>query len=237
MRNFTRFLFALILPAAALAPVAGAQVGHDPARSPYRSLRYGQFVGLTGGYFNGSGGTLSAAPHHGPTAGLRYDFLGAGTVTLGIAATYGRLDRFLIDPTQPIETAKSGPVKQSLGMLEVILQFNITGGKSWHGIAPFVSGGVGLLRASATPEDSSGFKFRTRGVLTPAIGARFFLSERLFLRLEVRSPFWSVSYPPNYRANPSSDPTKPPVLTSSAKEWVASGWYTLGLSYAFHRPF
>lgn len=237
MRNFPRFLLALILPAAALPPFAGAQVGHDPARSPYRSLRYGQFVGLTGGYFNGEGGALGAAPHHGPTASLRYDFLGAGTVTLGIAATFGRLERLIINPTKPIETAVSGPVKQRLGMLEVILQFNITGGKAWHGIAPFVSGGIGLLRTSATPQDSSDFKFRTRGVITPSIGARFFLGERLFLRLEVRSPFWSVSYPANYRANPSSDPTQPPVLTSSPKEWVASGWYTLGLSYAFHRPF
>ena len=34
-----------------LAAPAVAQVGHDPSRSPYQTLRYGQFIGLTGGYF------------------------------------------------------------------------------------------------------------------------------------------------------------------------------------------
>jgi len=38
-----------------IAPAAGAQVGHDPAKSPYRTLRYGQFVGINGGYFREAG--------------------------------------------------------------------------------------------------------------------------------------------------------------------------------------
>ncbi len=225
-------LFALFVSPAK----AGAQVGHDPAQSPYRSLRYGQFVGVMGGYFNGSGGSIGAAPHHGPTLALRYDFLGAGTMTLGIAATVGRLNRFVIDPTKPIETART-QTKVSLGMIEAILQFNVTGGKTWHGIAPFVSAGLGLLRTNSMGEDNTGFKFRTRFVITPAIGTRLFLSERFFLKLEARSPFWSVTYPATYRETPASDPTKPPVLTTSLKEWVTSGWYTVGMSYAFHRPF
>ena len=59
----------------ASAGSAAAQVGHDPNSSPYRSLRYGQFVGFNAGYFNGSGGELGLAPHKGMTGGLRYDFL------------------------------------------------------------------------------------------------------------------------------------------------------------------
>jgi hypothetical protein len=221
-----------------VAGPAGAQVGHDPARSPYRTLRYGQFMGLTGGYFNGDGGSLGAAPHRGATAGFRYDFLGAGTVSLGLSATWADLERLIIDPSKPIARAVTGPVKQSAVLAEGILQFNLTGGKTWHRISPFVSTGAGLVVVSQTPADTSGFKFRTRIIITPGIGARIFLSERLFLRLEARNTFWSVSYPESFRAAPSSDPTQPPVLTgSSGKEWSATGWYTFGLSYAFHRPF
>jgi hypothetical protein len=221
-----------------VARPAGAQVGHDPAHSPYRTLRYGQFVGLTGGYFNGDGGSLGAAPHRGATAGFRYDFLGAGTVSLGLSATWADLERLIIDPSKPIATAVTGPVKQSAVMAEGILQFNVTGGKTWHGISPFVSAGTGLVVASKTPADTSGFRFRTRIVITPGIGARIFLGERLFLRLEARNTFWSVSYPASFHAPPSSDPTQPPVRTGAAgKEWSATGWYTVGLSYAFHRPF
>jgi opacity protein-like surface antigen len=221
-----------------LAGSASAQVGHDPARSPYRSLRYGQFVGITGGYFNGDGGTLGMAPHHGATVGLRYDFLAAGTVTLGLSATFGDTERLIVDPHKPIETAVTGPVKQSVTILEGIIQFNLTGGKSWHGIAPFASAGLGLALGQSTPADTSAFKFKVKAMFTPGIGARLFLSERLFLRLEARSPFWQLSYPAAFRLPPSTEPTKPPVLVgSSGKEWMTSGWYTIGLSYAFHRPF
>ena len=234
MRSSARLGFALLLA----ARPALAQVGHDPAHSPYRSLRYGQFVSFTAGYFNGDGGVLGAAPHRGATYGFRYDFLGAGTITLGLAASYGDLQRQIINPHQPIETAVTGPVKQSAVFTEAILQFNLTGGKTWNHLAPFVSASGGLVFAGKTPADTSGFTFHTRGTLTPGLGARIFLGERLFLRVEARSTFWSVSYPASFKAAPSSDPTKPPVLTSTGgKEWTATGWYSIGLSYAFHRPF
>lgn len=215
---------------------APAQVGHDPASSPYRTLRYGQFIGATTGYFRGDGGPIGVAPHKGMTVGLRYDFLGAGTITVGLAASYGSLERFIVDPTKPIETARSGPVGQSVTMVEGILQFNLTGGKTWNRIAPFVSGGLGLVLAGGTPQDTTEFKFRTKVAVTPGVGARIFLSQRLFLKLEARTAFWQVSYPPSFLQAPSSDPSKPPV-SAAAKEWITNSWYTVGLSYAFHRPF
>lgn len=220
-----------------LVHALAAQVGHDPARSPYRTLRYGQFVGLNSGLLNGNGGQLGVAPHHGPSIGLRYDFLSTGIVSLGVAATYAALERKVVDPTKPIETAVSGPLKQRAGIAEVLVQFNLTGGKTWNRIAPYVSGGVGLMLADKTEQDNSDFKFRAKFLLTPGIGARVFLADRLFLRLEVRSAFWSVGYPASFRSAPSSDPTKPPVLAAPSKEWLANGWYTAGLSYAFSRPF
>jgi hypothetical protein len=222
---------------AALANPARAQVGHDPARSPYRTLRFGQFLSLIGGRFQGDGGQLGVAPHHGTTVGLRYDFLSNSTVSLGLAATYGDLERLVVDPTKPIETAVSGPVKQQVGIGEVILQFNVTGSKTWHRLAPFISGGLGLMLGSSTPEDNSGFNFKRRFTLTPGIGTRILLADRLFLRVEARSLFWSVTYPVSYRQVPSTAPTKPPVLAAPNKEWLANGWYTIGLSYAFSRPF
>jgi opacity protein-like surface antigen len=221
----------------ALAGTASAQVGYDPAHSPYRTLRYGQFIGLNAGYFNGDGGQIGVAPHKGGTLGLRYDFLGASTLTLGLAASYADLQRFIVDKAKPIETGRSGPVKQHTTLIEGIFQFNLTGGKSWHGVAPYVSAGLGLALAQTVPADSSGFSFRTKAVLTPGLGARVFLTDRLFLRVEARSAFWQVSYPAVYRLPPASDPTKPPVITGPGKEWITNGWYTIGLAYAFHRPF
>lgn len=233
MRSFVLTAFAFL----GLAASAGAQVGHDPQASPYRTLRYGQFIGATVGYFNGSGGQVQVAPHEGTTVGLRYDFLGNGTITVGLGVSYGSMNRMLADPNQPIENALSGPVKQSVTITEAILQFNITGGKTWHRLAPFLSGGFGLVLAGATPEDETEFKFRTKLHITPGIGTRVFLSDRMFVKLEARNTFWQASYPAAYRSIPSEDPTKPPIVTRGPKEWIANGWYSVGVHYAFHRPF
>jgi hypothetical protein len=216
---------------------ASAQVGHDPARSPYRTLRYGQFVGAQGGWFGGSGGPLGVAPHGGKVFGLRYDFLGNGTVSIGFAGSMAWLNRIIVDPHYPIEFAARDTVPQRTVFGEAIIQFNLTGGKTWHRLAPFVSAGLGVVLAARTPADTSGFGFRFQAAVTPGVGTRIFLSEKLFLRLEARTTFWQVKYPESFRIPPSTDPTAPPVLASPAKEWLTSGWYSIGLSYAFSRPF
>lgn len=232
----TLLLFAALLGGAVRA--LPAQVGHAPERSPYRTLRYAQFIGLNGGYFNGGGGQIGIAPHKGSLVGFRYDFLGATTLTLGLSASYGDTERYIVDAYKAIDNGgRTGPVKQSVVFTEGILQFNLTGGKSWHRIAPYVSAGMGLAWGSGVPADTSGFKFRVKFALTPGVGARVFLSDRLFLRLEARSTFWQLSYPQVYRSPPSADPTHAPAITGTSKEWVTNGWYQVGLAYAFHRPF
>jgi len=232
-----RLLVAVLVARCLLPAAAQAQVGHDPASSPYRTLRYSQFIGLTGGWLNGNGGALGVAPHHGASLGLRYDFLSNGTVSLGFAGSVANTERLVVDPTKPIATAVSGPFQQRTIIGEGIVQFNVTGGKTWNHIAPFVSAGFGILLSSDTPEDHSDFAFKTRFVLTPGLGARIFLRDRLYLRLEARNAFWSVTYPGSFATSPSSAPSEPPVLATPHKEWLANGWYTVGLSYAFSRPF
>ena len=62
------------------------------------------------------------------------------------------------------------------------LQFNLSGGKSWHRIAPFVGAGVGLAFAKATPADTSQYEFGRKFYLAPSVGFRFFITDRLHLR-------------------------------------------------------
>lgn len=228
---------AILLSLAMLAPRASAQVGHDPAHSPYRTLRYGQFIGITGGWFGGSGGQLEVAPHRGMSLGIRYDVIANGKISLGFAATRAGLKRTIIDPSRPIATARTDTVSQAAWIGEAILQFNVTGGKTWNRIAPFLSGGLGFVLAGRTPEDLSGFSFRAKFALTPGIGTRIYLAEQVFLRLEARSVFWQVSYPGSYRVAPATAPSEPPVLAAPVKEWLSNGWYFVGLSFAFRRPF
>ena len=67
-----RFRALPILALLLAPPAATAQVGHPPDRSPYRTIRYGQYVGASASYFNGVGGRIGVAPHKGAMAGLRY---------------------------------------------------------------------------------------------------------------------------------------------------------------------
>jgi hypothetical protein len=235
--SFMRRLLPVFL-AFALPATAFAQVGYDPARSPYRELRFGQFVGASAGWVGGSGGSLALSPHGGPVYGIRYELLGANTLSISLAGSYADLERVVIDPDAPAVSQVSGPVKQSALNFEGILQFTLTGGKTWHRLAPFVSGGLGLMLASRVPEDTTGFSLRTRAVLTPGIGTRVFLSQRLFLRLEARASFWQVTYPTSFQDPPANAPQEPPVLGGRVrKEWVSTPTFTAGLSYAFFRPF
>ena len=100
-----------------LVQPAVAQVGHDPARSPYRDLRYGQFVSLSAGKAFGQGGTIGVGPHDGEVVWLRHEFLGDRAVSFGLAGGFARLKRMIAFPdsvNKPVRgPLKRGPVIRS----------------------------------------------------------------------------------------------------------------------------
>jgi hypothetical protein len=118
----------------------------------------------------------------------------------------------------------SGPVDQNVTFIEGVVTFNITGGKTWHGLAPFVSLIGGAAIGSSTPADPSGYNFGNKGFFAPTAGFRFFLGDRLHLRGEVRGNFWKLSYPPSFGIG-----TVP--VTLDASEWNLSPWFGFGLGF------
>ena len=224
---------AIILPSAAFA-----QVGHPPSNSPFRDIRKGHTFTVTGGYFGGSGGQFNIGPHRGEVFGGRYDIRSANTLQIGLAVARGNLDRFIVNPFVRLVNRRSGPVRQSVTFAEIALQFNLTGGKSWHRIAPFVGTGVGLAFGSATPADTSRYKFGRKIYLAPSVGFRFFITDRLHLRGEARAAFWKLNYPSTFQAEPTEEPGIPPnsnavIVGNKLSEWTGSPWIQLGLGYSF----
>ncbi|MGZ8398179.1 MAG: hypothetical protein ACXWWN_03995, partial [Gemmatimonadales bacterium] len=118
--------------------VALAQVGHSPGGSPYRDIRKGHTFTVTGGYFGGGGGVVDVGPHRGTVFGGRYDIRSASALQIGLAVAQADLKRYILNPALPPENRISGPVGQSVTFVEIALQFNLSGGKSWYRIAPFV---------------------------------------------------------------------------------------------------
>ncbi|HEY8197502.1 MAG TPA: hypothetical protein VIG04_11010 [Gemmatimonadales bacterium] len=197
--------------------VALAQVGHSPSRSPFRDIRKGHTFTVTGGYFGGGGGQVDVGPHRGEVFGGRYDIRSASALQIGFAVAQANLKRYILNPTLPPENRVSGPVDQSVTFVEIALQFNITGGKSWHRIAPFIGAGFGLALAGGTADEL--FDFGNKFYLAPNAGFRFFLTNRLHLRAETRATFWKLTYPS--------------LFENVREEWIVSPWVQVGAGYSF----
>jgi hypothetical protein len=223
---------------AALATSAVAQVGHQPESSPYRDIRKGHTVTATFGQFGGSGGRFGIAPHDGQVYGLRYDVRTGSTIQFGLGFGRGDLQRLIVDPFVELANRVSGPVKQTVTFAETNLQFNLTGGKSWHRLAPFLGSSVGLTFPSGTPADTSGFELGHKVYLAPFAGVRIFVTDRLSLRGEARATFIKVTYPSSFENEPPLEPGTPgnsnAVITDgNTSEWTTSSWLTVGLGYSF----
>ena len=221
-----------------LVQPVGAQVGHDPSRSPYRDLRYGQFVSLSVGKAFGAGGTIGVGPHDGEVAWLRHEFLGDRTVSVGLAGGFARLDRNIAFPDS-VNNPVRGPFQHNVYFAEGTIQFNLTGGKTWHSIAPYANVGLGFAFGEKLPADSSGYKLKTKFYLAPSAGVRLFLSRRMYARVEARAVFWSLTYPGTYRGTDPDGfgPAKPILAGQALKEWAPVPMIHAGLGYAFKNPF
>jgi hypothetical protein len=229
MRILLVFLFF-----ASAVPAVYAQVGHPPRSSPYRDIRKGHTFTVLGGYFSGDGGQFNIGPHDGAVFGVRYDVRTGGTIQLGLGIAHGNLKRFIVDPFVPLASRKTGPVRQSVTFADVTIQFNLTGGKSWHRIAPFVAAGAGLALAGNTPADTSLYDFGRKFYFTPGAGVRVFLSDRIHLRAEAKATFWKLNYPATFESAPVAEPTTPAVITDGKlTEWTSSRWLQIGLGYSF----
>ena len=119
---------------------------------------------------------------------------------------------------------------------------NLTGSKTWRGVAPYVGSGLGFTFASRTPSDFSDFTFGTRIYLAPTLGARIFLTRDIFLRLETRGMFVQVKYPNSFNREPLIEPGPPGMSTAvipggQGREWIVNGIHSFGLSVPFPWPF
>ena len=109
----------------------------------------------------------------------------------------------------PPDARTSGPFSQAMVALDGNIQLTLTGGKSWHRMAPYLGVGIGISFGSDIPEDSSGFTFNAKFLLQPAAGIRFHLSNRLIVSAEARDLLWRLSYPQSYLLGPE------PILDGS----------------------
>ncbi|OLB17244.1 MAG: hypothetical protein AUI99_07270 [Gemmatimonadetes bacterium 13_1_40CM_3_69_22] len=221
-------LLLAIVPSFRLA----AQVGHDPSHSPYRDVRRGATLVLTFGHLGGSRGGPGVGISDGPTGGLRYEAsFGALGAALGIA--YGHTTRFVVDPTKDSVSRKSGPFDTDVVLADAALQLSLTGRKTWHGLAPYVGGALGVAVGGGSPPDPSGYNFGNKLTLAPQAGVRWYPARRVSVRADFRLVLWKLRYPLGYKQPSPVDGGRVLPLDASLDEWTSHPWITIGLGWTF----
>lgn len=223
----------LLLGAVALfiAIPAMAQVGHDPARSPYTDLEYNQEFTLLGGYLRTRHDPAGIAPQSSPMLGVRYELTLAGPLALSSDLFGAHTTRDVIDPLRPAKTRAIGTQNNLELGADIALAMNLTGRKSWHSLVPQIRGGIGLIRNSAK-DDSSGFAIGTPLAFSYGFGVKFVPGGRYQIRADLSDHVFKLTYPDAYYRL-ASDNTSVVDAGSLKSFYTHHTGLTIGVSYLF----
>ena len=226
---------ALLFGAAALlvALPASAQVGHDPAKSPYTDLEWNQEFTVLGGYLRTRHDPAGVAPQSTWMTGVRYEWTVAGPLGLSSDLFGAYTTRNVVDPLRPVKTRDIGTQRTLELAGDIALALNLTGRKSWHDLVPQLRGGIGFLKNRAQ-DDSSGFAIGTPFTIVYGAGVKYVPSGRVQIRADVTDHLFKLSYPDAYSrlASDNTSVVEPGGLRSFYTHHTA---FTIGISYLFAR--
>jgi hypothetical protein len=247
----------LVLSALAISATAQAQVGYDPARSPYRDLERSQEVTIITGQFRAALDPARVAPQTGNLLGIKYSWLVGGPANLTAEIARVGSERRVLDPLLPA-TCTGIPAEDCklirtyrwpLYFVDFGFAMNLTGARTFHGLVPEVRMGLGFLTDFHSSADVGDFEVGSRFVFSYGTGIRKIIRDRYQLRFDFGDKMYSVKYPESYftRAPDGSmirEPSCPDGITSNTdprcrpakrSAWIHNGVLTVGLSYLFGR--
>jgi hypothetical protein len=215
-----------------------AQVGHDPAHSPYRDILLHPGPVFIVGHLGGDRGVVGAGMSNALTFGARYEIPAGKALQFQFTGTFLHGDRFIINPrADSASTArKTGPFTSDLALFEVGMQLRLTGGKTWRGLAPYVGTGLGLIFDANSPGDTtqSGYQFGTKLTLALATGVRWYPTRRIMINGDLRAQLWRLKYPLSFHdATQAPDGSRVLSLTQSLTDWTLHPWVSLGIGWIF----
>jgi hypothetical protein len=209
-----------------------AQVGHSTDHSPFRDIKRGGTVVVGASYLTGSRGVLGVGPSAGVLGGVRYEVPFASMLAFSLGAAVGQASRYVADPTKNQAQHISGPVNTTIGIFDATARLMLTGGKNWHGFAPYLGAFGGFVFTNNVSSDMSGYEFRTKATYGPDFGLRIFPSRRVAVRIDARLAFWRLTYPLAFK-QPSPDGSRVLDVNSADHETTRHPWISAGLGWTF----
>ena len=213
-----------------LAPAAGAQVGYDPAHSPYRDLDQPHEWSFLVGHYTARSDPAGVEPQGGELFGLLYGWHAGGPIYLMSQLSRISSQRLVVDPSQPAASRDLGIADWPLYALEGAMAVSLTGNRTYRGFMPLANFGVGLMSDRHTRSDVGDFSFGTRFEFTWGAAVRWVATDRWALRADWTNRFFSMGYPETYYRL-AKDSTSVVVARQSKSFWRNNPALSIGLSY------
>ncbi|MBI1723798.1 MAG: hypothetical protein HYR48_07815 [Gemmatimonadetes bacterium] len=209
-----------------------AQVGHDPSRSPFHDLTTTQGFSLSLGRFAGNRTVAGVGARPGILVGVRFDTRLSGPADLWASVARIASSRRVVDPTDTVLEV-TGPVDMPLIAADLGIALNLTGAKTWHGIAPFVGIGLGILAPTKAATDPGGYRAASNFSFVPTLGTRVVLGRSLAMRLDARDYYFRYEWPLAYYGLDADG--NPLLLDESTpdRQWTHNVALSVGLTYTF----
>ena len=214
---------------------AGAQVGHEPAKSPFKDIEQRHDITVFGGYFSAKKDPAKVAPQSAPMGGLQYQWRASGPVHIGASIIGIGSKRTELDPAKVSSAREVGTTTEPLYAADLFLALALTGERSWHDLMPMTGLGLGII-TNFQGADVGGFRFGTRFAFPWSAGVRWIPGGGSFqLRADIKDWMYTIKYPQAYYLAPSSSDT--PILAAGTptSRWTNNFALTVGGSIAFKR--
>lgn len=212
MRGRPTHLGALLLLAPALialgaAPASGQEEadgsGEPTIDTPYRWIQRSLRIGVHGGHVAADRGTMDLGPGPTETLGARLRARISSPLSLEAGFTYGSSDRYVVDPRLEPSPGRVDTVGSEWVLAQAVVQFALTGARTWHGLHPYVLVGGGFLVGVSEPRspemDDAGARNRFEINVAPSVqggvGVEWLVSDRIGISVELRDHLWRVTTP------------------------------------------
>jgi hypothetical protein len=191
------------------------------------------------GYLSNDRGRAGAGTSNALTFGARYEMPAGRTLHFQFTTAYLTGDRFIIDPRADSSSParRTGPFKSDLAFVEAGILLRLTGAKTWHGLAPYVGTGLGMMFDVNSPGDTtgSGYRFGTKLTLAGATGVRWYPTRRVLVNADLRAQLWRLKYPLSFHGTSPLPPDGSRVVpvTQPLTDWTLHPWISLGIGWTF----
>lgn len=214
----------------------GSRLAAQRIDSPYRFVEHSQGTGIYGARLWPSEGRIGLGPQRASGLGVRYGIALSGPITLEVDMLYAPTTRAIGDTALTVPDSLPtmiGEADMKLLVAMGSIRFNITGGRTWRGLQPFVLFGGGLasdiagktaLQDSVPASARSNFGTSFAGQL--GAGIAWYPTARWSLRFEARNALWKLKYPVAFQRIQGSLPVP-------ADEWESNSILSVGVAMHF----